>query len=304
MRTAARVAFTEISRERRRVAVAKLPHVVEHVRAALESVGKVVVMAHHHEVVDGLRDGLAEFGTVLLDGRTSTAPEVRQGIVERFQTDDAVRVFVGGIQAAGVGLTLTAASHVVFAELDWVPANISQAEDRCHRIGQHDSVLAQHIVLAGSLDERMAHITVEKQRLADASLDVKAAEEPALAFAEPATGKIRPNVMRASAVAFDPADTPAVHNALRSLASMCDGAVDLDGMGFNALDTYMGRRLAAEDTLTAAQAVVGLKIAMRYRRTQLTAWAGILEKIDARVSEQAKVKDKADGAGAEAGAAA
>jgi hypothetical protein len=70
----------------------------------------------------------------------------------------------GGKPAVGVGLTLTAASHVIFAELDWRPAMITQAEDRAHRIGQRESVLVQHIVFDGSLDATMAQKIVEKRK--------------------------------------------------------------------------------------------------------------------------------------------
>jgi SWI/SNF-related matrix-associated actin-dependent regulator 1 of chromatin subfamily A len=84
----------------------------------------------------------------------------RQTAVETFQAGDA-DVFIGTIGAAGVGITLTAASHVVFAELSWVPGDVSQAEDRCHRIGQQDSVLIQHLVVDGSLDARMAEVLVQ-----------------------------------------------------------------------------------------------------------------------------------------------
>ena len=80
-------------------------------------------------------------------------------------------MFVGGIQASGLGITLTAASTVVFAELDWVPGNLTQAEDRCHRLGQRDSVLVYHVVADGSLDARMAKVIVEKQDVADRALN-------------------------------------------------------------------------------------------------------------------------------------
>jgi SWI/SNF-related matrix-associated actin-dependent regulator of chromatin subfamily A-like protein 1 len=112
---ASRAAFTEISRLRHATAVAKAPKVIDHVRLALEDdpSAKVVVFAHHHDVIDALHDGLAEFGAVRLTG--DTALEDRQAAVDRFQADPTCRVFVGSITAAGVGITLTASSHVVFA---------------------------------------------------------------------------------------------------------------------------------------------------------------------------------------------
>jgi SWI/SNF-related matrix-associated actin-dependent regulator 1 of chromatin subfamily A len=96
--------------------------------------------------------------------------EAKQSAVDAFQNGQA-DVFVGNIKAAGVGLTLVRSAHVVFAELDWVPANMSQAEDRAHRIGQRNAVLVQHIVLEGSLDQVMATALVTKQDIADRALD-------------------------------------------------------------------------------------------------------------------------------------
>ena len=80
-------------------------------------------------------------------------------------------LFCCHVQAAGVGLTLTVSSHEIFAELDWVPSNIMQAEDRCHRIGQKNSVLIQHIVFDRSVDANMAKRIVEKQEIIDEALN-------------------------------------------------------------------------------------------------------------------------------------
>lgn len=156
-------AFTETSRIRHQTALAKLPHVMDHLVNVLESESKIVVFAYHHGVIDGLVDGLAEYGIAVVDGRTRM--ENRQHAVDSFQQDPKTRVIIGSIGAMGVGWTLTAASYVAFAELDWVPGNISQAEDRLHRIGQHNSVLVQHLMLNGSMDGRMAKTIVSKQRV-------------------------------------------------------------------------------------------------------------------------------------------
>ena len=122
---------------------------------------------HHKRTTTAICKKFAS--VVVITGETKN--EDRQEAVDRFQNDPNCRVFVGSIKAAGVGLTLTASSTVIFAELDWVPGNVSQCEDRAHRIGQVDSVLIQHLVLEGSLDERMAQLIIQKQEVIDKALD-------------------------------------------------------------------------------------------------------------------------------------
>ena len=171
------VAFTEISKVRHQTALAKAPMVADHVRDVLEAAdGKIIVFAHHKDVIAILKDSLAEFGVVGISGNTPVAS--RQAAVDAFQNDPSIRVFVGNLIAAGVGITLTASAHVVFAELDWVPGTLSQAEDRAHRLGQKDSVLVQHLVLEGSMDARMALTVTSKQEAIDAALnDVETSED-------------------------------------------------------------------------------------------------------------------------------
>ena len=170
LRDAQSIAFTEMSRIRHATAIAKAPMVAEHIREVVEAGGKVIVMAHHKDVVEHLHNALADLGVVLLTGDTPVAK--RQQAVDAFQGDDKVRVFIGNILAAGVGITLTASAHVIFAELDWTPGNLSQAEDRAYRIGQRNAVLVQHLVLEGSIDAKMAVTVLEKQQVIDAALDV------------------------------------------------------------------------------------------------------------------------------------
>jgi SNF2 family DNA or RNA helicase len=153
-----KIPFEELAKERYNVAIAKLPHVQDFLLDLLEEEEKVVVFAHHREVVRALAEG--DDRVMLYGGMTE---KQKDEAVKRFQYDPTVRVFVGQIAAAGVGLTLTAARTVVFAELDWVPGNVTQAEDRCHRIGQHDTVRVFHIVAEGSIDARLVRAIVDKQ---------------------------------------------------------------------------------------------------------------------------------------------
>jgi hypothetical protein len=199
----------------------------------------------------------------------------RQANVDRFQTDPTCKVFIGGILAAGVGITLTAASQVVFAELDWVPGNVTQAEDRCHRIGQRDMVNVQHLVLEGSIDARMAAVLVDKQEVLAAALDTERAEvEPVIAPVKEkpaATDRLTRPVIEKEAVLMTEERKVAILQGLQMLAGMCDGARELDGSGFNKLDTRIGQQLAYQDTLTDRQAVLGAKLVNRYRRQLPTA---------------------------------
>ena len=168
LRAGVNLAFGELAKLRQATALAKVPLVVEHVRSALESSGKVVVFAHHRAVIAELAEPFGD-EAVTLTGDDPIA--TRQAAVDRFQEDAGCRVFIGSITAAGFGLTLTASSHVVFAELDWVPAHLTQAEDRTHRIGQQESVLVQHLVLQDSLDARMVGALLRKQRVIDEVVD-------------------------------------------------------------------------------------------------------------------------------------
>lgn len=168
LRAGVNVAFGELAKLRQATALAKVPLVIEHVRNVLEDAGKLVLFAHHRAVVAALAEPFGEDAVTLTGGDDVVS---RQAAVDRFQEDETCRLFVGSITAAGFGLTLTAASHVVFAELDWVPAHLTQAEDRTHRIGQKDSVLVQHLVLQDSLDARMVGTLIKKQRVIDKAVD-------------------------------------------------------------------------------------------------------------------------------------
>jgi SWI/SNF-related matrix-associated actin-dependent regulator 1 of chromatin subfamily A len=169
-----KVLFEEYSKRRLAQGLAKVPQVVEYVMSALEGEQKVILFAHHGDVIEGLKTGidtaLGESGyTHLITGKSHVAD--RGKAVYDFQNDPNCRVLIGSIGAAGVGLTLTAASHVIFAELDPVPGKMTQAEDRAHRIGQEECVLIDHLVWDRSLDSRICKILVRKQAVLSAALD-------------------------------------------------------------------------------------------------------------------------------------
>lgn len=282
---AARTEFSAMSRLRHDTAVAKAPAVVEVVKEHLEGgVEKIGVWAHHHDVVDIVKAGLADFNPVVVTGETKA--DDRQAAVDAFQADPQTRVFIGSITAAGVGITLTAASHAVFAELDWVPGNVSQAEDRHHRIGQAESVLVQHVVLDGSIDAKLAKTLLAKQAVADAALDavhepaarhepvvaadpaVAAAQaDPAVAAAErPSTAATTRQRLDEIAARLGPDDVDLVRRSLTTVAALdWDRAAELNGVGFSRLDGDLGHRLAEMDAWSPRQAALAATLANRYR---------------------------------------
>lgn len=164
-------------------------------------------------------------------------------------------------------ITLTAASWVVFAELDWRPGQVSQCEDRAHRIGQLESVLVQHLVLEGSLDVTMAKRLVEKQEIIDRALDGKGKLGEDLEPVVPGDDhvSVRRQEIEKLAATITSEQIQLVHQGMRELAARCDGAQALDGAGFSKIDARMGRSLADTRALSAKQAVLGMKLIRRYQ---------------------------------------
>jgi SWI/SNF-related matrix-associated actin-dependent regulator 1 of chromatin subfamily A len=163
--------FDDLSVARHEAALAKVPAVIQHVKDLLREKHKVVVFAWHRDVVAQIQEAFGVEAVVLIGGMSELQKARAE---ERFQTDDSVRVFIGNILAAGQIITLTAASNVVFAELTWVPGDITQAEDRCWRIGTTENVLIQHLVLEDSVDALLAATIVRKQEVIDEAIDDEA----------------------------------------------------------------------------------------------------------------------------------
>ena len=263
---ARQTAFAEMSRVRHLTALAKVPYVAAHVRDAVEQTGKVVVMAHHHDVIDALRADLDDLGVVSLTGRDSIRS--RQESIDAFQNDPDVQVFVGSIQAAGVGITLTASTTMIFSELDWVPGNVSQAEDRIHRIGQTGSVLIQHIVVDGTMDQRMASTLVSKQNVIDKALDDVIILRPTQAISKPIEPQKRArDESNVETVTYS--QVLALKVAITILAGNDpDGATLRNDIGFNGFDAPVGHSLAdaAQIGWSQRQAQAAKRLVKKYHR--------------------------------------
>jgi len=145
---------------------AKLPALIKALRPLVERAthqenGKLLIFAHHKEVLDGIEeDLLGSIVHIRIDGSTSSTDRAER--VNAFQTQTQVRVALLSILAGGVGITLTAARTVAFGEITWTPGDLIQAEDRAHRVGQTWPVEIYYFLAPGSADE-LLWATVRKK---------------------------------------------------------------------------------------------------------------------------------------------
>lgn len=160
MRPAKIQSLADLTATRQEIAMKKLPMALSFVDSLVEQGEKVVLFSFHTQLVEAIADHYGD-RAVTVSGRVSQ--KQRQANVDAFQADPSVKIFNGQIMAAGVGITLTASCTTVFVELDYVPANLEQAEDRVHRISQDRIVNAYYMVLEGSNDARISHALVKKK---------------------------------------------------------------------------------------------------------------------------------------------
>jgi superfamily II DNA or RNA helicase len=159
-----------IQSERQVAGVAKLPHVINFVKNIMEIEESVVVFCHHKAIHSLLHQALAEFKPASIIGGQSD--KERQNSIDTFQNGET-KLMIAGLRAGNVGINLTRAKYVIFAELDWSPAIHLQAEDRLHRIGQKSTVFAYYLMGNGTLDEHVARVLVDKSYEIDAIMDNK-----------------------------------------------------------------------------------------------------------------------------------
>ncbi|XVF41467.1 hypothetical protein PTKIN_Ptkin01aG0282100 [Pterospermum kingtungense] len=132
---------------------AKIPAVLDYLGTVIEADCKFLIFAHHQPMIEAIHQFLLKkkVGCIRIDGATPASS--RQAFVNDFQEKDSIKAAVLSIKAGGVGLTLTAASTVIFAELSWTPGDLIQAEDRAHRIGQVSSVNIYYLLANDTVDD-------------------------------------------------------------------------------------------------------------------------------------------------------
>lgn len=290
--------FEEFSEIRALLAEARIPAMLEEVESYEESETPVVVFSAHKAPIKEL--GRRE-GWEIITG--DTPAEKRTNIVKRFQAGELKGLGLT-IQAGGVGITLTRASHALFVDLDWTPAWNIQAEDRICRIGQTaNAVLIRRMTSSHPLDKHMQALIEYKMELTYRSLEKTAAytaprkrplaqeieivqeteeelakriaEAEADAEREVALGKLENIAAREAAKVNDTPEPELttgrkamLREALDYMVGRCDGAIERDGMGFNRPDAFIGHWLYAtglrEDDDMAFRVLE--RILVRYRR--------------------------------------
>lgn len=174
--------------------LAKVNAVVEHCTNILNEGEQVVVFAHHTSVIKALKEKLSkEYKVAVVNGGVDA--KTKQNHVEKFQRGE-IDVIIGQYVAAGTGITLTASRHVVLAQLPWSPSMGEQAEDRCHRVGTVNPVVAWWFTAidprgSGTIDSDMWRILNDKKEIVSSilngwavNMDVEAGSITALLLAE------------------------------------------------------------------------------------------------------------------------
>lgn len=147
----------------------KVKAIADYAKMILMEQEKILIFGWHREVLARISASLSQYYPVILTG-VPTVNE-RQARIDRFNQRKECRVFIGSITAAGIGLNLQIASHVIFAEMSWVPADNEQAMDRAHRIGQKNSVIADYLIHKNSVDEHILKTVNKKSKIIGNILD-------------------------------------------------------------------------------------------------------------------------------------
>jgi SNF2 family DNA or RNA helicase len=158
------VTLNRLMKIRQLISYEKIPYTCELIDKCLEQGKKVIILTNFTMTLDMLHEKYKK-NSVTLDGRMSK--DKRQDSVDRFQNDDKIKVFIGNIKAAGVGITLTAAEVVIMNDLSFVPADHSQGEDRAYRYGQKNSVLVYYPVFENTVEKVIYNILQKKKNVID-----------------------------------------------------------------------------------------------------------------------------------------
>lgn len=143
----------------------KLNACIDLVNDIIENEEKVIIFSRFSSMVDILKNNFSNYNPAIIVGSLNV--KERQSEVDRFQTDEECKVFIGTTGACREGITLTKATHVIFFDLEFSYAYIEQAFSRAHRIGQKNTVIVHNLIAQNTVDEHVKKIVQNKKILID-----------------------------------------------------------------------------------------------------------------------------------------
>jgi len=156
------VQFTKLTKVRQIIANEKVKETIEIAENIIEQGKKVIIFCNFTESLNMIKEHFGKTA-VKLDG--SMSQKERQLSVDEFQNNEKIKVFVGNIKAAAVGITLTAAEVVIFNDLSFLPSDMAQAEDRAYRYGQKNNVLVYYAIYDNTIEKIIYDIVNEKKKV-------------------------------------------------------------------------------------------------------------------------------------------
>ncbi len=157
----------ELGKLKQVCSTAKVNRIAGDIMNAVEQGQKVIVFSQYTSTIHDIEFILGTFKdgprTAILTGQDSA--ESRQQSVDQFQNDRNCKVFIANIKAGGVGITLTAASIVMFADMEWSPEIHNQAMDRAHRIGQSGTVNVYYYICKETIEEKIVELLSQKKEI-------------------------------------------------------------------------------------------------------------------------------------------
>lgn len=139
-----------------------IPYTIEMVENAIEMGKKVIVFTTFTEELETIKK---HFGKKAVAHNGKMSAKEKQISIDEFQNNPKINVFIGNIQSAGVAITLTEASVVIFNSFSWVPGMNEQAEDRSHRIGQKNDVTVYYQLFEDTISNRMWETLMRKKEI-------------------------------------------------------------------------------------------------------------------------------------------
>jgi SWI/SNF-related matrix-associated actin-dependent regulator 1 of chromatin subfamily A len=158
------VTINRLMKLRQIIAIEKVPYTCELIDKTIEQNKKVIVFTNFTNSLDLIHEKYPKI-SVVLDGRMNKTK--RQESIDKFQNDDKIKLFIGNIKAAGVGITLTAGEVEIMNDLSFVPADHTQAEDRAFRHGQKNSVLVYYPIFENTIEMIVYNILQRKKNIID-----------------------------------------------------------------------------------------------------------------------------------------